>query len=85
MRRRTKEGVSLVILLLAGLILGNLLGEILGSRFPVLAPLAESRGIALGPCSLDLMVISLTLGLGLQVNLVGVVGALVGIILWWRR
>lgn len=85
MRRRTKEGVSLVILLLAGLILGSLLGEILGARIPALAVLRESRGLTLGPCSLDLMVISLTLGLGLRANLVGVVGALVGIIFWWRR
>lgn len=85
MRRRTREGVSLVILLLAGLVLGTLVGDILGSGFPALTVLSRSRGVALGPCSFDLRVISFTLGLGLQVNLLGAAGALVGIILWWRR
>lgn len=85
MRRRTREGVSLVILLLAGLVLGTLAGDILGSHFPAMAVLSQSRGVTLGPCSFDLRVISFTLGLSLQVNLLGAVGALAGTILWWRR
>jgi len=84
-RRKTREGVSLLVLLLAGLVLGTLVGDILGSRFPALEVLSRSRGVTLGPCSFDLRVISFTLGLSLQVNLLGAAGALAGIILWWRR
>lgn len=84
MRRRTRDGVLLMILLLAGVILGTVVGDLLGSRIPALALLAQSREVALAP-SLDLGVISLSAGLRLSVNLLGALGALVGMILWWRR
>lgn len=72
-------------MLLAGAVLGTLVGDVVGRQVAALAVLAQGGKIALGPARLDLYVVDLTLGLALKINLLGAVGALIGLLVWWRR
>lgn len=85
MRRRSREAGVLLLLLLAGAVLGTLVGDVLGGRVTALSVLAQGGKIGLGPARIDLYVVDLTVGLVLKINLLGAVGALVGLLIWWRR
>ena len=74
-----QRGIGLILLVvIAGLVVGSLLGEILGSLLPAgRAQDLITRGPTIGlapPATLDLRFLAMTFGLSLQVNLVGVVG-----------
>ena len=80
-----QRGIGLVILVvLAGLVVGSLLGELLGSLLPAgHARELITRGPMVGlmpPATLDLRFLAVTFGLGLKVNLVGVVGVVLATI-----
>jgi hypothetical protein len=70
-----------LLVILAGLVVGSLLGELLGHLLPpgrVQDFLVRGPTIGLTPpATLDLRQVSVTLGLALKVNVVGVVGILV--------
>ena len=73
-----QRGIGLLVLVLvAGLLIGSLLGEIAGgflSGWPHdLFTRAPTIGLT-SPATLDLRFLSLTFGLALKVNLVGVLG-----------
>ncbi|HEU5321414.1 MAG TPA: DUF4321 domain-containing protein [Methylomirabilota bacterium] len=74
-----QRGLGLVVLVvLAGLVVGSLFGELLGLLFP--RGLVEdllTRGPTIGltpPATLDLRFLALTFGVAFKVNLVGVLG-----------
>ncbi|PYN57659.1 MAG: DUF4321 domain-containing protein [Candidatus Rokuibacteriota bacterium] len=77
-----QRGVMLILLVvLAGLVVGSLLGELVGSLLPAgrIHDLL-TRGPTIGltpPATLDLRFLAITFGLGLKVNLVGVVGIVI--------
>ena len=77
-----QRGVMLILLVvLAGLVVGSLLGELVGSILPAgrIHDLL-TRGPTIGltpPATLDLRFLAITFGLGLKVNLVGVVGIVI--------
>jgi hypothetical protein len=73
----------LVIFLIVGAIIGTIIGEALGA-VPSLAILKEAKTIGIPTTSLDLYVFTLTFGLLLKLNLVGVVGLLLGILAYRR-
>ena len=68
----------LLLVLVAGLAIGSLCGELIGGLLPSGWPRELlTRGPTIGltsPATLDLSFLSLTLGLVLKVNLVGVLG-----------
>jgi hypothetical protein len=76
------RGLGLVMLIVvAGLVVGSLLGELLGSLLPA-GWIQEllTRGPTVGlapPATLDLRLVSLTVGVALKVNVVGVLGILI--------
>ncbi len=77
-----QRGIGLILLVVvAGLIVGSLLGELLGSVVPGgRAQELITRGPTIGltpPATLDLHFLALTFGLRLKVNLVGVVGIVI--------
>ncbi|MGH7313822.1 MAG: DUF4321 domain-containing protein [Candidatus Rokuibacteriota bacterium] len=77
-----RRGLALVVLVVvAGLVLGSLLGEVLGALLPsgrLQALLTQGPTFGLTPpATLDLRLLSLTIGFALKVNLVGVVGIVV--------
>jgi hypothetical protein len=72
----------LVVLLLVGGWLGNLIGTLAGGVVPVLAR-SLSAGIE-PPFKLAAEFFTLTFGLTLHLNLVGLVGLLLGLFAWSR-
>jgi hypothetical protein len=77
-----QRGVGLVLLVvLAGLAIGSLLGELLGGVLPEgWAQELVTRGPTIGlkdPATLDLRFLSVTFGLLLKVNVVGVLGIVI--------
>ena len=76
-----QRGIGLVILVvLAGLVVGSLLGELVGSLLPAgnaRELLTLTRGPMIGlmpPATVDLRFLAMTFGLSVKVNLVGVIG-----------
>jgi hypothetical protein len=77
-----RRGIGLIVLIVvAGLVIGSLLGELAGSVLPAgRTQDLLSRGPTIGldpPARLDLRFLSITFGLSLKVNLVGVVGVII--------
>jgi hypothetical protein len=77
-----QRGLGLVVLvILAGLVIGSLLGELLGQILPAgFAQDLFTRGPTIGiapPMTLDLRLLSLTLGMALKVNVAGVLGIVI--------
>jgi hypothetical protein len=76
------RGVGLVVLIiLAGLVIGSLLGELVGGFLPS-GRIQElfTHGPAIGltsPATLDLKFLAVTFGLIFRVNLVGVLGIVI--------
>jgi len=76
------RGLGLVVLVVvAGLVVGSLLGDLLGHLLPsgwLQDVLTKGPTIGLTPPStLDLRLVSLTLGFAFKVNLVGVLGIVI--------
>lgn len=80
----TQRGLGLVLLVVvAGLVVGSLLGELLGHLASGWLRDALTRGPTIGltpPATLDLRLLSLTLGFALKVNLVGVLGIIISVL-----
>jgi hypothetical protein len=77
-----QRGVLMILMVVvAGLVVGSLLGELFGSLLPS-GRIQDlfTRGPTIGltpPATLDLHFLAITFGLGLKVNLVGVVGIVI--------
>ena len=76
-----RRGIAVLLLIVvAGLLVGSLLGELFGTLFSAgWAHELLTQGPSIGltqPVTLDLRFLSLTFGLILKVNLVGVLGIL---------
>lgn len=77
-----QRGIGLVLLVVvAGLVVGSLLGELFGALLPAgRVQDLITRGPTIGltpPATLDLRFLGLTFGVALKVNLVGVVGIII--------
>jgi len=74
------RGRSVAILILAfilGAMIGTLLGEVLGMVLPdgvVRELFLRSVDISLGPSTLDLLIMNLTIGFSMSLNFSGVIG-----------
>jgi len=78
MMRNRRIGI-LFLWLVCGAIVGSLLGELLGLILPegvVRQFFLATASIGFGPATVDLAVISVTLGIRLTINVVGVLGIL---------
>ena len=81
MRGKEKRTWVLVVLLVAGMLLGSALWHVMAPLLPELL----QRSLAVGtsqPWTLELGFVSLTLGLLLQVNLGSVLGMLIAILIY---
>lgn len=81
MRRNYHNTTLLVILLLVGLVIGDVIGTALGKYLPFLA---QGNSVGLSTTTLDLGVITLTLGFKINLNLAGVVGLIIAILLYQK-
>lgn len=75
------SSAMLVVLIIIGGVFGSLLGEIFGSFFPLL-----NTGYSLGfaPFTLDLLVLSFTLGLHIKLSIFTVLGFFLGLFVYKR-
>ncbi len=71
----------LLILLLTGATIGGLLGDVLGSYFPILI---VDKTFGFSPTTIDLGILQFTLGFIFRLNLAGVIGLLLGYLLYRR-
>jgi hypothetical protein len=76
--------LMILLVVVAGLVIGSLLGELIGSLLPAgRVHDLLTRGPTIGltpPATLDLHFLAITFGLGLKVNLVGVVGVVIAVV-----
>lgn len=72
----------LVILLVIGGLIGSLIGTFLAEFLPILG--YNFPAIGLSPVTLDLMVLSITFGVVLQLNLASIVGFIIALFIYYR-
>ncbi len=85
MRRKRSFG-KVVLIIFIGALFGTLLGELLGLVLPegvVKEFFTRSWSPEFGPATLNLMLLSLTLGLSLKVNVSGAIG--VGLAIYFLK
>ncbi len=76
--RGSKAGWLLFVFALAGMFLGNRVGDSLASALPALA---HYGSLSMSPRELSLLDLGLTFGFSFRVNAAGVLGGLAGIAL----
>lgn len=81
MKIQQKSTVLLMVVLLVGLVLGGILGDLFKQYVPVLA---YGKSIGVNPFTVDLSILKFTLGATMQINLAGIIGLLLAILLFKR-
>ncbi len=81
MKRSYRSPVILVIIIITGLVIGGVIGQILGHYAPILN---QGKSIGLSTTNLDLGIIDITFGFGVSMNLAGVIGLIIAILLYQR-
>ena len=84
MRKRGKAGgyLSLILFLALGAFIGDLIGEVLANYVEIFGVYAQ---LGFSPVNLKLLhLFDLTLGLSLRINMVGALGGMLAVFLWWR-
>lgn len=71
--------IMLLIFLLIGLILGGLIGDILGDYIPLLN---YSKSIGINSFNLDLSLLKMNFSFQMRLNLAGLIGIVLAIILY---
>lgn len=77
--RTAQNTLSFLLVLLVGLVLGGILGELLKDVVPILA---YGKSIGFQPVAVDLSVIKLTLGFTMQVNLAAIIGIVAAVFIF---
>ncbi len=77
--KTARNTVSFLLVLLVGLVLGGILGELLKDVVPILA---YGKSIGFQPFTVDLSVIKLTLGMIMQINLAAIIGIVVAVFIF---
>ena len=84
MRKRGKAGgyLSLILFLALGAFIGDLIGEVLANYVAILGVYGQ---LGFSPVNLSLLnLFDVTFGLNLKVNLMGALGGMLAVFLWWR-
>ena len=77
--KSSRNTLSLLLVLLVGLVFGGILGELLKDVVPILA---YGKAIGFQPVTVDLSVITLTLGMTMQINIAAIIGIAVSIFIF---
>lgn len=81
MRRNYGNTAILVILLLVGLVIGGVIGQLLASFVPIIN---QGKTIGLSTTQLDLGIIDITFGINIHLSLAGALGLIIAILLYQR-
>lgn len=80
MRSRTRNPWVLFLLLITGIVIGGIIGDLLSDQIPILA---YNYAIGLkSPIHLDLRVIDLTFGLALDISIASVIGLIISVFIY---
>ncbi|MFZ5942745.1 MAG: DUF4321 domain-containing protein [Bacillota bacterium] len=82
MRSGFKSPWLLVILLVIGGLIGTLLGQTLGGYLPILKTGFQPIGLA--PTSINLVVLTITFGLIININVASIIGFLLALFIYFR-
>jgi len=77
---RKKSIAFIIFIVVVGALIGSVLGEILGLILPagvVKDFFLKSATASVGPVTLDIILITLTLGFSFKLNITGVIGVLI--------
>jgi len=74
-----KSFFVLLIVLLIGLVLGGVIGELFKDYIKVLS---YSETIGFSPVTIDLAIVELTLGFVMRINLSGIIGIVIALLLF---
>lgn len=78
----TRSPWLLLILLIVGGLIGSLLGAAFGNMLPILNQSFQPIGLA--PTTINLLVVTITFGLMLKLNVASIVGFLVALFIYFR-
>ncbi|MDK2918022.1 MAG: hypothetical protein PWQ37_755 [Candidatus Petromonas sp.] len=81
MRTRGRNPWLLLLLILVGLVIGGIIGDIFQVTFKWLG---YGKSIGFKPVTIDLNVIRLTLGFMMSINLASVIGIIISILIFTR-
>lgn len=85
MKGTVKSTAFLWFLILLGAVAGSLIGDAIGSRISILQFLKDSYEIgARTPLVLNLKILTLTVGINFNINIMTIIGVIVAIILYRR-
>lgn len=76
-----RSGLLLLVMLIAGGVVGDLLGSLAARLLPVLG---QSMSFGVSPFTVNLALLQLTFGLHVGVNLVGLLGLALAVVIWLR-
>ncbi|MGE5560633.1 MAG: DUF4321 domain-containing protein [Chloroflexota bacterium] len=76
-----RNGLLLFVMLIAGGVVGNLLGTLAARMLPVLG---QAMSFGVSPFTVDLALLTFTFGLHVGINLLGLLGLIIAIIIWLR-
>jgi len=82
LRNSFKSPWILVILLVIGGLIGSLLGQTLGQYLPLLK--TSFQPIGLEPTTINLVVLTITFGLIIKINVASIIGFLLAIFIYFR-
>jgi len=81
LRARSRNPWLLVLLILVGLVIGGVIGDIFQDSIKILS---YSKTIGLEPTNLDLNIIKLSFGFLMKINLASVIGIIISILIFSR-
>jgi hypothetical protein len=81
MARSTKSLGLLIVLLIIGGIFGTFLGQIFGDYLPFLK---AGQVIGFDPFNINLVIMTVTLGLSLKLNIAGIIGFFLTLFIYYR-
>jgi len=77
---RKKSAVFIIFIIIIGAMIGTALGEVIGILVPqgvVQDFFLKSVSASIGPGTLDILLLTLTLGFSFKINVMGVIGILI--------
>jgi hypothetical protein len=77
---RKKSAAFIIFIIVIGAMIGTALGEVIGILVPdgvVKDFFLKSASASLGPGTLDIILLTLTLGISFKINVMGVIGILI--------
>ncbi len=77
--RKASRGFTVLLILLIGLVLGGILGDVFSKTVPILA---YGKSIGFDAVTIDLSVLKLVLGFRMNINLAGIIGLLIALFIF---